>query len=701
MSAAQVTWQAQDKSFTLDTGDVRLRFEHGRMLTMEEFSGAGLPNILGETGGSARLWSVSFRGPHGTAPIYTNELSAFLGATYDGDGNGGDVLLRWNLPLSRKGGAEVHVRIACTAGSPRLAWHLAVRLPEAWKITRLEFPVLPNLRAGVLPKAAIPTSWGVEYDLASGVDYTGAYPSWQAAMQMAALYGNGQGLYVAAHDTGARLKNLRLQAVAGTACYSIEHLPAVPEETGLDFCLPFEVVTEFFKGDYTDAARIYRKFTFETPWGNIPPVSRRGIPSWMQEADLWLRPDGSPEDNLTVTKEALAYFGGNTLVHWYRWHEIPYDTNYPEYFPTLPGFAEAIAELHATGTHVMPYINGRLWDPDSRSWQERESWTAAARQENGDCYTEVYGSLVPNSAMCPWSPLWRDTVSGLVSRLFEECGVAGVYIDQIAAARGLPCFNRDHGHPPGGGGAWHEGYRALMEQVRARVPKGGVITTEECAEPWLDQFDALIILNMPMELRSIPLFAAVYSDRTIGYAFLYFAKDEPANSLGFRMKNMRAFLYGSQLGWIQPARIMAPEVAAEAEFLRRLAATRSHARPFVTDGQFLRLLDIGGDNPLQRGTGTGAWGPNYPIREQAVSGSAWLAEGKLGVLLCNITTAEHTVEVPLPLGDAGLPEGITLNAVISGPDGETGRQSVRGSAMTLKVPAETALTISLEPDSTS
>ena len=693
----RIVWRQSENEMSLDTGGVRLRFTLGRMLVLSEFSCPALGNVAADLAGVGDTWKVAFRGPDGTAPEYSPLFADFLGADFQEDGSRGEIVLRWHLPLSRKGGAEVRMRIGCEAGSARLAWRLHVKVPDGWKVTGAEFPILPGLLAEKLPRAAVPTSWGTEYDLVSGVRYIGQYPSWEAGMQMAAFYGHGHGLYIGAHDPAACLKNLCLEAQAGVTRFSFLHFPSIPEEAGKDFELPFETITQFFDGDYTDAGRIYRAFTFETPWGNTPPVSKRTIPRWMQDADIWLRPDGSPADNLDITKKALAYFGTNTATHWYRWHEIPYDTNYPEYFPPLPGFGEAIRALHDAGTHVIPYINGRLWDPDSKSWREKEAWRGAARKENGDCYTEVYGSHVPNTAMCPWSALWREELASLIQRFFDELDTAGVYIDQICAARGVPCFNPDHGHPLGGGGAWHEGYRTLLEGMRKRVPEGRVLTTEECAEPWLDLFDAMIILNMPAELHSIPLFPSVYSDRTIGYAFLYYAKDEPRNSFSFRWKNSRAFLYGAQVGWIQPDRIMAPEVSSEAEFLRDLARTRSHARPFVTDGQFLRLLDVAGDNTLLRGRGTGVFGPDYTIEEPAVNASAWLADGKPGVLLSNISSQDRSVKVPLPLDDAGIPAGTSLTATVFGPGGEITRETMSSDTLALTVPAGKALVVHIRP----
>ena len=90
------------------------------------------------------------------------------------------------------------------------------------------------------------------------------------------------------------------------------------------------------------------------------------------------------------------------------------------------------------------------------------------------------------------------------------------------------------------------------------------ITTEEDAECWLDQFDALLLVNTPTGSGTpIPLFPAVYSGRAIVFGFLYFPKDDLERSLPFRVKMARCFVFGSQLGWIQPKQIMQPEFASQ------------------------------------------------------------------------------------------------------------------------------------------
>ncbi|HET6455646.1 MAG TPA: DUF6259 domain-containing protein [Armatimonadota bacterium] len=595
------------------------------------------------TGGGS-LWKLDFRGTDGV----TKEVASSDAAL--------DSPFKWQVPLGDKS-AEVTMTIRLDKGSPISYWSLKAKLPEGWKVIKSDFPIIPNIALTKGLKAAAPAGWGVEYEVKPGMSYGGTYPSCSAAMQFVAFYNRGRGLYVGAHDPQANHKHLGIKADEQGASFTCTNFPAIPEKGGGTYKVPFEAAIGVFTGDYYDAAQIYREFTFACPWSKAGPVSKRPIPQWLKDTDLWLRPRGTPEDNLEVTKQALKYFDVQTACHWYDWHVIPYDTLYPEYFPPKPGFAEAVKELQDMGTHVMPYINGRLCDPNSKTWTDEKGSQSAARRENGEPYTEVYGSKVPLNAMCPYTDQWQDKIAGLVDRLMNEVGVHGVYIDQIGAAYPVECFDPHHGHPIGGGHFWVDGYRKLLEKVRARLPKDRMITTEEDAECWIDQFDALLLVNTPSTSTPIPLFPAVYSGRTITFGFLYIPADDLEKSLPWRVKMARCFLYGAQLGWIQPKAIMAPEAAKEAEFLRNLAHCRSKAHDFLAYGKFLGLVPVKGDNPRMKGEGSGSFGGSYKIDLPSVMASAWCRQsehpdpsgqsedGRTAIALVNMSDEAREVEV--------------------------------------------------------
>ena len=74
----------------------------------------------------------------------------------------------------------------------------------------------------------------------------------------------------------------------------------------------------------------------------------------------------------------------------------------------------------------------------------------------------------------------------------ERYGANGVYIDQIVAMPQELCFNKEHGHPLGGGHYWVDGYRDYLRKLRSYADRNGrnpVITSEASDEPFLDLVD--------------------------------------------------------------------------------------------------------------------------------------------------------------------------------------------------------------------
>ncbi len=646
---------SDDTGFSLDSGILSLAFTRcDKCLRLTGLTRVDGCAWLGGAGGD--LWRLELISPNGRKIEIGSETAM---ATDVGAGLS-RLEVRWSFRIDgRSGSVEMTVRLE--EGASLSYWSLEASPPEGWNVMRADFPMIGNVRLQENLKLAAPNGWGLEYTVGPGTDYDAVYPSCQAVMQFMALYNGKEGLYIGAHDPAAHHKRLQARAGPDGASVAFVYYAALPKEPGR-FTVPFETAIGVFTGGYYAAAQVYRAFTFTAPWGKAGPVSGRPIPRWVKETDLWLRPDGNAEDNVEITKRALKYFGVRTSCHWYRWHRIPYDTLYPEYFPPLPGFREGIASLQEEGTHVMPYINGRLCDPNSTTWNDEGANRWAAKQANGDPYTEVYGSKVPLNVMCPYTDEWQAKVRGLVDRLIRECGVDGVYIDQIAAAHPVRCFDPDHGHAMGGGTFWVQGYRKMLEGIRALLPEGKMITTEENAECWIDQFDALLIVNTHTDHPPIPLFPAVYSGRTISFGFMYLPDDDLARSLPFRVKMARAFLWGAQPGWIQPFRIMAPEAAEEAGFLRDLARCRRFGHDFLVYGRFLGLLETRGAFARLQGIATGSFGGEYAIDVPAVMASAWLSEtGDLGVALCNLSDEARVVEVDLPFGKADIdPSGDLL-----------------------------------------
>lgn len=100
--------------------------------------------------------------------------------------------------------------------------------------------------------------------------------------------------------------------------------------------------------------------------------------------------------------------------------------------------------MEQNGIHVMPYINGRIWDTKDRRDQDYQfsgkAMQGAVKKESGELSLETYashepdGSLVKLATMCPSSYVWKKTIEDIVKKLFSKCNVSAIYIDQVAAA---------------------------------------------------------------------------------------------------------------------------------------------------------------------------------------------------------------------------------------------------------------------------
>ncbi len=133
-------------------------------------------------------------------------------------------------------------------------------------------------------------------------------------------------------------------------------------------------VRQLFQGDWFDAAVIYRRWVREhARWYPRPAdAGREDTPRWMRDLHVWALGGGDPKSGKPVLQDFAQQMGLAVGFHWYNWHQIPFDNDYPHYFPADDGFAEAVKLLQQKDIHVMPYINGRLWDTHDRGAEDHE-----------------------------------------------------------------------------------------------------------------------------------------------------------------------------------------------------------------------------------------------------------------------------------------------------------------------------------------
>ncbi|MBQ0006022.1 MAG: hypothetical protein KBS57_01275, partial [Alistipes sp.] len=297
----------------------------------------------------------------------------------------------------------------------------------------------------------------------------------------------GAGLYIGAHDRNGTHKEFYFEAEPnGTTRLRMTY----PGTNNREFA-PCEIVIAPFRGDWFDAAMMYKEWMKnESAWypGELLGAEgRKDTPMWMKELCIWLSGNGFDKKIGEFQQEMGVPVG----LHWYNWHQIPFDNDYPHYLPAKEGFRERAKELRENNIYVMPYINGRLWDTRdnvmSDSLFTAQALPAVSKQKDGKPNIESYGSKevdgsdVVLGVMCPATKVWRDKMAEVVLKLTEEEQVNGVYMDQIAAAPPRLCFDATHGHPTGGGDWWTPAYRELLANIRAKMNPEAILTTESNA----------------------------------------------------------------------------------------------------------------------------------------------------------------------------------------------------------------------------
>ncbi|MDL2287345.1 DUF6259 domain-containing protein [Eubacteriales bacterium OttesenSCG-928-G02] len=489
---------------------------------------------------------------------------------------------------------------------------------------------------------------------------TQSYPSYGASMQYMAYLNKTtkRGIYYGLHDPIPAPKRLQTAHPEGDKSAWIKaFLPLANSESGYNSQkLCGSLVWEIFDGDWYDATLLYREFV-EAQAKFLPESNENGrvdLPQRFKDIDHWFMVWTKPEeDNLFADRiiEQSKIFGVNCGVHLYTWHEIPFDNDYPHYFPIKPTIRSEVDKLQAAGILVMPYINGRLWDTRDKGLEDYQFTKLAkaycTKDPDGKPYIETYnskesdGSKTELAVMCPSTAIWQDTMADVVGKLFDF-GFDAVYMDQIAAAEAKPCTDKGHSHMPGGGEWWVTSYETMLQRITKGMDKDKIITTECTADPFMKHI-AGYLTWLWVKNNQVPAFPVLYSDKVMMFGRCYYAifdLDDP----GMRITYSQSFLFGEQMGWIQPDAV---DEMPHRDFFVRLVRCRSEIKRFLYAGEMLRTPEITSDlEPLATYKAREAY--DKTIVYPAVNGSLWKskANGEKLLTIVNSSTdaAKFTVK---------------------------------------------------------
>ncbi len=562
------------------------------------------------------------------------------------------------LPDGTKARVRCEIRFT---GDGDSEWRIRIEnRSKRWAVHEVRYPIValgPLGESTADDALAVPLGWGKlwQQPLERGATFYGRYPSGAMAMQFASYADRAGGLYLATHDGQAWAKSFRFAPRSGALEFRLIQYPedATKPHSPVEF--PYACTLAVHEGGWYGAAKKYRAWALKQFWTRKGRVEDRDdIPQWLKDIAIWARCGGSAKQAVPGMLKFREFAGRPIVTHWYSWHVIPFDNDYPLYFPAKPGFKEAVAQLQAAGVRVKPYINGRLWDSENPSF-EAEGKPYAAKDEQGRYYTEVYGSKVPLSPMCPATKFWQQRVAGIVERLVTEYGVDGVYIDQVGAAAPKLCYDESHGHPLGGGGHWVAGYQKMLRDALQRIKRVSpdkFLTTESEAEPYMNRFQAYLMCNSTGP-DLIPLYSAVYSDRILTFG-RYVGGSDLKHPPAYIGKTAQQFVFGAQLGWTDTT-FLGDEWKKQAAYVRRLVDLRAAGQKYLAFGEMLRPLEP--ETPLPEITAD--WGRRgHAVTLPAVLNSVWRAkDGRVGAYFVSISEEPQKFVAEVDPHEYGLTGG--------------------------------------------
>ena len=567
---------------------------------------------------------------------------------------------RWEQPFDTNL-AGIAVTATASADQRHHAWRWKFRVANhsvGWSIWRVVFPQLELADFGTNGSVFIPRGPGeVHRDLGERTfTYTGKYTDAWCTMQFMADYRDGEhptGLYVAMHDPWGSRKEIILHRDPGLGSVRMRFDHPAPDmgRARNDFELSGEAVWQLLRGDWFDAAQIYKAWARKEArwWPRLTTEGRTDTPRWMRELNVWAQTGGAPEECVTNVENFQEFLGVPVGFHWYNWQQIPFDNDYPHYFPAKTNFAAGVRELQSSPVFVMPYINGRLWDTHDQGtndWEfSRLALPAATKKEDGQPYIETYASKESNgekvrlAVMCPATARWQQTVSNIVLRLLREYGTSAVYIDQVAAATPMLCMDATHGHPLGGGHWWNEGYWKMLDSIRHAMPRGTMLTTECNGEPFIRWFDGYLTWHWQRN-GQVPAFPAVYGGAVQMFGRAYGGGE--TRDLALRMKAAQQLVFGEQLGWLDPGIIKEKD---NADFFRRVVRTRAQFQRYFYAGEMGRPPKLIGEIPSIRADWQ--WSGHWWVTNDAVLTGAWQLpkEKRLVMIFANVSDEPVTARL--------------------------------------------------------
>ena len=657
-------------------------------------------------------WEIQYTAKDGKKSLSVSDASRFR----HWRPNDTTLILEWDrFRIPEAVNAAVTIIVSMERTRPFTYWRISLDSIAGLQIDNLNFPRISLCKSINSESLAVPEWMGQilqnPRSFLAGTKsrkFEWSYPG-PLSMQCVALYSDKVGFYASCDDTLAYRKNFSFQLdSAENMIFQISNFP--PSDTSFSKYEPqYGFITGNFKGDWITAAEIYREWGSSQSWSKQSRFFTGKTPEWLEKNALWVWNRGKSSNVLVPASDLQKRIDLPVSVYWHWWHGCSYDDGFPEYVPPREGrnsFINAVAKAHNSGIRSIVYMNQALWGTTTESWKKEDAEEFAAKDKEGKILSHVFNIFSGKSTayMCLGTQFWKDKYSTLCDSVLNNYKVDGVYMDM--ACLNTMCFDRNHGHPVGGGNYHLKNFGKMTGLIRSKIKDNEdiVLAGEGAGEVWMPYLDLFLTLAVSKERyagpgawETIPFFQAVYHQYAITYGNYssllvppydelwpkQFAPKEPLKMLDrkyssqFMMEQARSFVWGLQptISNYQP--FLASERKEETDYVIRLAKVRNECLKYLLRGRFMRTpgfsidekeIDISRLSIYAGKTGESvtSFRGTYPL----IYTGTWLSDEKtLGIALASISEKSYDINLNFRASDYDIPP--TGSVYVTGETGKT------------------------------
>jgi len=567
--------------------------------------------------------------------------------------------------------AEVRVEARLSDEAPQIRWRIEVGLRDKearlWSVT---FPQIPVASCDTAPGAnemVVPYRRGQTRGFGKAApkgDLELPYPGASAKFQFLAAYGTASkhGLYYAAEDGEGFTKSfwLRNRPDADAIIFAAQHFPANRGAAVKQYRMPYEIVTRPFKGDWWDAARIYREWWVKQTWASKGLLAdRKDLPDWLLHSSMAVRasttkPERTVPNNETGLNALSEAIGRRPLVGiWYGYPQGPVggkssdEGGLGHLLPPKPGLVDAVQRLKQRNVHLEAYIQSMIYDealPSPDTDAVNHAVTLDAQNKKVSYGTGASPNLL---AMCRATDWWQTRLVDLSKQAVGEYGFDGVYLDSFG--KGAPeCFAPDHHHALGGGNTCIAGQRQLATRVREAVKAinpQAIMSGEDPIEAFRDLLD-VNLYSVNVMKNYVPIYRTVWGDYSLGHGRVL----TPGRGDGLVPELAMLFLEGTIPGRLycdspKPF-LLEPAFAKDWAFCQLLDRYTQHGLAYLRMGEYLHPLALTPAPPTVEFTES-AEKQKVQVPGVLHSVTRSHADGSVAIVLVNITGQPQTVSLPI------------------------------------------------------